>query len=114
MKKQKTMTRQILDAFNRPIPPSNLSREEWETIVAETIEQIFEAERKTDQAIEACEIVSKLLDRNSLDSKGIWILCSIALESRQYTTDQEWQQFVEYIADRLAEGANKVGDYYAK
>jgi hypothetical protein len=107
-------SRDILNAFNRPIPPSGLTRTEWETIVADALEKIYEAELKTDIAIDACNVISDLLDRNDMKSKSIWVLCNIAIESRQYTNDEEWQQFIEYIADRLAEGAQKVGDYYAK
>jgi len=101
----------ILDAFNRPLPPGNLTRTEWEKIVEEAIDYIYEAEIKTDTALEQCNIVSDLLDRNNLNNKQIWTLCSIAIESTELKTKKE---LVQLVADNLAAGASKIGDYYAK
>lgn len=106
------MTQKIIDALNRTPPPKGYTRDEWDTIVKEALEYIYETEIKWETAINSCTIISDILDRNNLQPEDIYTLCSMAIGSKTYTDNEE--EFTKYVADKLAEGATKIGDYYAK
>jgi len=120
-------SRDVLDAFNRPLPPEGITRTQWDALIGEAVESVLEA---TAERIANVTAWNAGLGTTPTISKQTRTRCWAALKAvtdagahpqittriiratqklvRQPPSDQTFDEYVSCLADQLSNANKKL------